>query len=90
MTKKEILNKHIVSPEYLDDNIVDGYRTSVENAMDEYAKEKAIAFGEWVDINAIRNGEHEWKYSGDNYTKKYTTEQLYEIFNQQNTGGITP
>jgi hypothetical protein len=39
-----------------------------------------LAFAEWVDIFCVRNNEHEWKYRGDNYTKKYTTEQMYVIY----------
>jgi len=36
-----------------------------------------LEFAEWLDIKCYRDGEHEWKYNGDNYTKKYTTTEMY-------------
>lgn len=42
-----------------------------------------LEFAEWIDINCIRAGEHEWTYRGDNYTKKHTTEEIFNIWNDE-------
>ena len=52
-------------------------------AMDEYAKQQAIAFGEWVDVNAVRNGFHVWTVGCGESKKDYTSEQLYNKFIEQ-------
>ena len=38
----------------------------------------SLDFAEWIDIYGIRDGEHEWKYKGDNYTKKHSTKQMFD------------
>ena len=38
----------------------------------------SLEFAEWIDIYGIRDGEHEWKYKGDNYKKKHTTRQMFD------------
>lgn len=37
-------------------------------------------FAEWIDLNGIRNNEHEWMFKGDNWTGRYTTEEMYNLF----------
>lgn len=56
---------------------------NAHRAMDEYAKQKAIAFGEWVDVNAVRNGFHKWTVGCGELKKDYTSEQLYNQFIEQ-------
>lgn len=55
------------------------YQT-VYKAMDLYAQQVAIAFAEWVDLNAIRQGPNEWTHKGDNWRKKRTTEEIFDLF----------
>lgn len=38
----------------------------------------SLDFAEWIDINGIRNDRHEWKYKGDNYSKRWTTQQMFD------------
>jgi hypothetical protein len=38
---------------------------------------EAFLFAEWLDTNCARNGNHEWRWRGDNYKKIYTTEDMY-------------
>jgi hypothetical protein len=40
----------------------------------------SLDFAEWIDINGIRDGRHEWKYKGDNYSKKHTTQEMFDIW----------
>jgi hypothetical protein len=42
--------------------------------------ENTLLFAEWIDLNGIRNNEHEWKYKGDNYVCRYSTEEMYQLF----------
>ena len=37
----------------------------------------SLDFAEWIDIYSIRDGEHECKYKGDNYTKKHSTQEMF-------------
>ena len=39
-----------------------------------------LTFAEWVDINCVRSGHHEWTYREDNYKVKRTTEEMYQIY----------
>jgi len=39
-----------------------------------------LVFAEWVDINCIRAWKHEWTYKGDNYSKRYSTQEIYSIW----------
>jgi len=41
---------------------------------------RTLLFAEWLDINGIRNNQHEWKWSGDNWTGRHTTKEMYAIF----------
>jgi len=41
---------------------------------------RSLDFAEWLDIYGIRDGEHEWKYKNDNYTKKYSTKQMFDAW----------
>lgn len=81
MTKEEFLMLYVGAPI----PIVNGGRATshIEKAMDEYAKQQAIAFGEWVDVNAVRNGFHNWTVGCGESKKEYTSEQLYNQFIEQ-------
>jgi murein L,D-transpeptidase YcbB/YkuD len=37
----------------------------------------SMEFAEWLDIEGIRADRHAWKYKGDNYEKKHTTEEMF-------------
>lgn len=57
---------------------------AVQRYVDEYAaKQQVIAFGEWVDVNAVRNGFHSWTVGCGESKKDYTSEQLYNQFIEQ-------
>lgn len=45
-------------------------------------KDRAMAFAEWIDVNAVRTNEHEWTWRGDNFKDRYTTSVLWDIFTQ--------
>lgn len=47
-----------------------------------YAQSQAITFAEWMDNKAVRNGFHEWTVGVGNATKRYTSEELYDLFLQ--------
>lgn len=76
MSKDEIINKHQV---YMCNN------PGVHAAMDEYAKQEAIAFGMFVCVQGFNyNGEDSWIGSNGLFSEKkeYTTKQLYELYIQ--------
>lgn len=56
--------------------------TKLDKIFDEFEKD-ILGFAEWMDIEAIRSDEHVWKYRGDNFSKKYSTEALYKIWKLQ-------
>lgn len=45
-----------------------------------YAKQEAIEFAKFVNLNTIRNGDDEWRTRFDNYKKDMNTDQLYNLF----------
>lgn len=53
-TKEEILKEHAGSQLYPNGDY-DGYSLDIYNAMEEYAKEVAIDFLNWVDANHNEN-----------------------------------
>ena len=52
--------------------------------MEEQILNEILAFGEWIDINGIRSNEHEWTWKGDNWRKKYSTDEMYNFFKTEN------
>lgn len=51
------------------------------NAMDEYAKEIAIGFQRWVNINYVQDSHGYYEYNYFLANKEYfTTEELYNIY----------
>lgn len=38
----------------------------------------SLDFAEWIDINGIRAGKHEWRYKGDKYTENWTTREMFD------------
>lgn len=52
----------------------------VFDAMDEYAKQEAIGFAEWLQENGWEKyiGENNWR-NRMGYATEYTTEQLYSM-----------
>lgn len=62
-------------------NTDDRSNYSVPEIIESYVDqdiESHLKFAEWLDINGVRNDRHEWKYKGDNYTKKYTTKEMFD------------
>lgn len=43
-------------------------------------KEVAIAFGEWVDTNAVRCGQLNWTVGAGYETKYFTSDELFEYY----------
>ena len=92
MTKEEIAKTHVpcrcdvvYTSRGLSGPDCPYHSTDPEMAMEEYAKQQAIAFGEWVDVNAVRNGFHEWTIGCGDLKKTYTSDQLYLQFIEQQT-----
>lgn len=91
MSKEEILEKAHPDKSYLTPPTVN-YQTSYK-AMDEYAKQQAIAFQIWVQTEATPEGysytpnTDTWDVYGEKprHTKEYTTEELYQLFLNQQT-----
>ena len=52
----------------------------VQDSMNAHAKRIAIAYGEWQDVNAVRNGFHEWTVGCGASKKSYTSDQLFDYF----------
>ena len=38
----------------------------------------SLDFAEWIDIQGIRSDMHQWKYKGDNYSKKHSTQEMFD------------
>lgn len=49
----------------------------------ERLKSNSLDFAEWINIYGIRDGQHEWKYKGDNFTKKYSTKEMFDEWKTQ-------
>ena len=56
--------------------------TKLDKIFDELESD-ILDFAEWMNIEAIRTDEHEWKYRGDNYKKRYSTEALFVIWKSE-------
>ena len=87
MTKQEILDKYVpCSCWTANDGGRPVYNSSChqhspdpESAMDEWAKERSIAFAEWIRYSGVFNDTHKkWEYGSG----IYTTEELYDLFIQ--------
>lgn len=82
LNKGQSENK-ITHVSYLDD--LEKYIKHLESKVDNFVlanvrlslPDDAKHFAEWMDIVCFRDGRFEWKYKADNYTKKYTTTQMY-------------
>lgn len=81
MTKEEILeDKNGFF--YLEDTVY--HEDGVKEAMDEFAKQEAIAFGIWINENGYRIHDrifNTWENDND-IEVEFTTEQLYTLFLQ--------
>lgn len=68
MTKEELLIKHCGYPSITE---VNGVRvtSNVENAMDEYAKQQAIALARYINLKL--------ELHGDNYVYKYGNGEVF-------------
>jgi hypothetical protein len=53
--------------------------------MDEWAKIKAAEFVEWALLRAARMGRNEWATGIINSEKRYTTDELYDLFLKENS-----
>jgi len=64
-------------------------RIGVEMAMDEYAKQEAIAFKKWSDSFYIETGhdgnEAEYSHVSGENDERFTTSELYEKYQQSKT-----
>lgn len=80
MNKEEILEKHCIGKTntWLKSTV-----DNIERAMDEYAKQDAIDFAEFVsELEHSHNSEDNiWDiWTPEEYKGQYTTEQLYELY----------
>lgn len=55
---------------------------AVEEAMDEYAKNKAIDFAEWGNEQDLQGHPEGWVFKGDQFKKVHSMEDLYNLFLQ--------
>jgi hypothetical protein len=78
-TKEQILTRFDSSISYYYTRIVTPLEYAHE-AMDAFAEQQSIAFAEWMDTTAVRNGPHEWTVGDGNETERYTTAGLYKAF----------
>ena len=46
-------------------------------------KELSCDFAEWLNINGIRDGQHEWKYKADNFKKKFSTQEMFKEYQKK-------
>ena len=53
-------------------SFVQQYPEVISNLMNNYA--------EWVDVNAVRNGSHEWTMGCGMQTKHFTSEELFSEY----------
>jgi len=100
MNKEELeekIKKHVKDGFQMDydgmDNLVDVFKAEevVENILiesNEYAKQQAIEFNEWVESKRFMKHRGEWydtKHDGQNWGTfpSYTKEQLYNLFINQ-------
>lgn len=49
----------------------------------EHGVQMSLDFAEWIDIEGIRADRHEWTYKGDNYVKKYTTSEMFDLWQKE-------
>ena len=55
-------------------------RGQLLKAMQEAVERGSIGFAEWVDYKAVRNGDHHWTIGSGNEMRRYTSEQLYDLY----------
>jgi len=55
---------------------------NIELLAAEHASQQAIAFHEWADTIAVRNGINEWTVGSGINTKRHSTISLYQLFVQ--------
>ncbi len=68
--------------------MIDDIEKQISGQIDEGLQEReqlipsgvslSLGFAEWINIYGIRDGEHEWKYKGDNFTKKHSSKQMFD------------
>lgn len=67
----------------------EGWDNEIEAGEDllEFLKQDLIPsildFAEWLDIYGIRADRHEWTWKGDNYTKRWTTREMFEKWQEE-------
>jgi hypothetical protein len=90
MIKQEILEKHHIEFDVDSDWLFDGDFSQLLKAMDEYAKEQAIAFHDWVfdNYDSIPSSFgccYKKRGPEETETPTLTTRMLYKIFSQTQT-----
>lgn len=87
MSKEKIFEKHSVTSTGAYQVYPEKYK--ILNAMDEYAKETAIGFTEWMARYKLYDSKHPYKYIGRQRAgmklvegEPYTAEQLYTLYLQ--------
>ena len=74
-TKEEILDRYLNGF-----NWVHWSKDNAQKAMQEYADEQSIAFGEWMHLNCLRQPNNVYSYNCLNYT----ITELLQIFKNEN------
>jgi hypothetical protein len=89
MTKEEILRKHYDDFDIESNWMFDGSVSDVFNAMDEYAKEQAIAFRKYLDEEGYVISEYGHPYytkrDSENLLVTEKIDNIYQIFSQPQT-----
>lgn len=80
MTKEEIIATDCINDCHKWSNIE---LRAIHRFMDEYGKRQAIEYTKWMDINAVRNGEDVWLCRASGFKTNLTSEQLYDLFIEQ-------
>ncbi len=86
--REEILNKHWINHNSKESDSEQHLNLSlqeletIDEAMAESNKQEAINFAEWVIYNNYHYHGSTWHY-GVFYEKRYTTEQLYSLYQKE-------
>lgn len=60
-------------------------KNALKEQLSLYGVRLSLYFAEWIDIHGIRDGQHEWKYKGDNYKKKFSTQEMFDEWQKVTT-----
>lgn len=82
MTKEEVLLK-TRGLSYFEDTM--GFHNAMFEAMDEYAKQQAVAFDEWKADNKWAQSMHNNYFFKEHTTQYKTSRDLYNLFIERQT-----